>query len=247
MPDQDRLSAIVDRFRLIVSPVAPENANLAVFGTARGAASRVVFLPDAGNLGKEARRALLTVRVDWGGRFNPLVAALPKRVEHNLSEYPLMADVASLMCAEARNRRCGLHSVISRLGEVLVVHMLRARIAAGSTQPGLVAGLSDPRLSRAVVAMHDDPGRPWRREELAEIAGMSLSRFCEVFHDRVGEAPSAYLRRWRLVLARQDLRRGDRIDAIARRYGYGSPEGFARAFRKRYGRNPASFRHEIAA
>ena len=48
-------------------------------------------------------------------------------------------------------------------------------------------------------------------------------------------------------LARQDVARGDRIDAVARRYGYASPEGFARAFRRHYGENPIALRARLAA
>lgn len=55
-----------------------------------------------------------------------------------------------------------------------------------------------------------------------------------------------YLRRWRLILAHQDLVRGDRVEAVARRYAYASPEGFTRAFRKAYGVAPVSLRTAAA-
>jgi len=64
----------------------------------------------------------------------------------------------------------------------------------------------------------------------------------EMFLALVGEPPAAYLRRWRLTLARQDAARGDRVDAIARRYGYVSPEGFTRAFKKHFGQSPVTLR-----
>ena len=95
--------------------------------------------------------------------------------------------------------------------------------------------------------MHDHPGRDWRNADLAHIAGLSLSRFAEMFGTLVGEPPAAYLRKWRLILARQDVVKGDRIDAIARRYGYASSEGFARAFKKHFGENPISLRPKPVA
>ena len=119
---------------------------------------------------------------------------------------------------------------------------LRYDLSAGSTEPGLLSGLSDARLSRAIVAIHGNPGRNWRNDDLAEVAGLSLSRFAETFASVVGETPAAYLRRWRLLVARQDLQNGDRVDAVARRYGYQSAEGFARAFRQHYGQNPLAMR-----
>ncbi|MEX0343724.1 MAG: helix-turn-helix domain-containing protein [Rhizobiaceae bacterium] len=247
MPQSDRLTALVSRFRLVVSPSPADEANLAIVGTSQDAPDRVLFHPGKSAIGLHSASLLLTAKVEWGGTNNPLVAALPEKVEYDLADRPMMANVAALMCGEVQNRRCGLHSVISRLGEVLVVHMLRAQMEAGSTRPGLVGGLSDPRLGRAIVAIHDNPGHAWRREELAEIAGMSLSRFSELFLERVGETPSAYLRRWRLILAQQDLRDGDRVETIAHRYGYESADGFTRAFRRYYGQNPVAYRNRIAA
>jgi AraC-like DNA-binding protein len=52
----------------------------------------------------------------------------------------------------------------------------------------------------------------------------------------------AYLRRWRMTLARQDLDRGHRVQAVARRYGYGSSEALARAFQRQFGLNPVAAR-----
>jgi AraC-like DNA-binding protein len=57
----------------------------------------------------------------------------------------------------------------------------------------------------------------------------------------------AYLRHWRLTVAHQDLVRGDRVEQVARRYGYGSGEGFSRAFRARFGVNPVAMRQPRAA
>lgn len=247
MPHFDRLTALISRFRLIVSPDTPERSNLAVLDDGSGQARTVVFHPDGRGFAADASGILLSAKVDWGGPSNPLIAALPETVAINLADNPDIAGVVRLMCSEINAPRCGLGPVISRLGEVLVVHMLRAEIASGATETGLVGGLSDPRLSRAIVAIHEEPGRAWRREDLAELAGMSLSRFCELFLERVGETPSAYLRRWRLVLAQQDLRQGGRVEVIARRFGYSSPEGFARAFRRQFGENPVDYRGRAAA
>jgi len=192
-------------------------------------------------------QVLFAAEVDWGGASNPLVAALPTTVEFDLSNDTESMGLIMLMQSELAAQRCGADPVISRLGEILIVRMLRTQIEAGSTQPGLLAGLSDPRISRAIVAIHDHPGRNWRNEDLALIAGLSLSRFAEVFLAMVGEPPAAYLRRWRLTLAQKDVVKGDRVDAIARRYGYASSEGFARAFKKHFGENPIALRRKPAA
>jgi AraC-like DNA-binding protein len=152
-----------------------------------------------------------------------------------------------LFKAELDAQHCGVRPILNRLAEVLVIRLLRAEINRGATRPGLVAGLADPRLARAIVAMHDDPGRAWRNEDLAAEAGLSLSRFAETFQNTVGETPQSYLRRWRMTLARQDIARGERVQAVARRYGYASPEALSRAFARQFDVNPLALRREAVS
>ena len=243
MDRYDRLTTLIDRFKLAVAPAAPGDANLIVFATPGGAPDRVRFRTRGAGFEPGDGQALFCARVDWGGSTNPLLTALPDTVDVDLCCDPDSVGLARMMQSEIAGRRCGADTVLSRLGEVLMVRMMRAEIEAGSTRPGLLAGLSDPRLSRAIVAMHDRPGRPWRNDDLAQIAGMSLSRFAETFLAEVGEPPGGYLRRWRLTLARQDIAKGRRVDAVARRYGFSSPEGLTRAFRKQFGETPIALRH----
>lgn len=129
----------------------------------------------------------------------------------------------------------------------MVVRILRHLMQQGHAESGILAGLSDPRLSRAIVSMHDQPDQLWTVEDLSYVAGLSLSRFSELFVEVVGETPMAYLRRWRLILAWQDIVSGDRVSAVAHRYGYGSTEGFSRAFRRHYGKTPIQVRTGLAA
>lgn len=246
MPTYDRLATLMERFSLNVRPAPVELATLVVTGNQPGVPDRVWFGAAGVGAGLMPESVLFSAAVDWGGASNPLVAALPERFALDLSGDAETAGLVRLMRSEFEAGRCGSASIVNRLGEVVIVRLLRAQIETGSTKPGLLGGLSDPRLSRALVSIHAHPGRPWRNEDLAAIAGLSLSRFAEMFVAIVGETPSAYLRRWRLTLARQDLQKGDQIGAIARRYGYQSAEGFARAFRQRYGLNPVALRPRAA-
>lgn len=243
MERYDRLTTLISRFTLAVVPTVLEDANLIVITSSDGIADRVRFRTRGTGFGSIDGEMLFCARVDWSGPDNPLLTALPEMVEIDLSGDTDSIGLVRMMQSEIIGRRCGVDTVLSRLGEVLMVRMMRAEIEAGSTDPGLLAGLSDPRLSRAIVAMHDQPGYPWRNEDLAHRAGMSLSRFAEAFLKEVGETPAAYLRRWRLILACQDLAKGHRVDVVARRYGFSSPVGFARAFKKHFGKTPISMRH----
>ncbi|MCL5776355.1 AraC family transcriptional regulator [Limibaculum sp. FT325] len=241
----DRLSALIARFSLSVRPVTGGEANLGVLCDAGEAGMHVVLTPRAtGALGLGP--GALAARLDWGGASNPLIAALPERVEMAVDAASETAALLRVFAAEAREMRCGAGSVLDRLGEVIVIRLLRAEMGRGAAGPGLIAGLADARLSRAIVSMHDDLGRAWTVADLAAEAGLSPSRFAEVFAGAVGETPFAYLRGWRMALARQDLAGGARVESVARRYGYTSGEALTRAFRKAFGESPTALRRHAA-
>jgi len=239
----DRLSALITRFDLRVLRVPLGEGNMAVFGDPEtGAPGRVEIrtrdgVPAAGP--NEAPVAACSI--DWGGAANPLMAALPATVSLPIRDVETRA-LLDLFLAEAGGRRCGSDKVLERLAEVLVIRLMRQQIERGAAEPGVLAGLADVRLSRAISALHEDPGRSWSNGELAAVAGMSLSRFADAFRAVVGEAPQSYLRRWRMTLARQDMDRGARVQAVARRYGYASSEALARAFHRQFGVNPTELR-----
>ncbi|MEO9874872.1 MAG: AraC family transcriptional regulator [Anderseniella sp.] len=237
MPRYDRLSALLARFELHVTPKDRTSSNLGILAREHDdVPDRIVFSPEQSideNIAG-ADTVLFCAEVAWGGSFNPLLSTLPTLIEIAIDEDSELLHITSLLQIEGNKPRCGSGTILDRLGEVLLVRLLRSQIEAGTTRAGLLGGLSDQRLSRAIVAMHEAPGRQWRNEDLADIAGLSLSRFSELFAARVGDTPIAYLRRWRMVLAHQDAERGDRIQTIARRYGYGSGEALSRAFRREF-------------
>ena len=45
-----------------------------------------------------------------------------------------------------------------------------------------------------------------------------------------------------MILARQDIASGDRIQSVARRLGYSSSEALSRAFNRHYGECPVAVR-----
>ncbi|PTX50936.1 transcriptional regulator, AraC family [Gemmobacter caeni] len=243
----DRLSSLMARFTLSVSPAPVGTGNLIVLATQDGTADHALLCLRGKALHSGERAPLLSARVDWGGVANPLASALPDPVRVDLRQDAEGATLIRLLQAEITGPRCGSASVIARLTEVLIVRMLRDCIASGSATPGLLAGLADPRLSRAIVAIHDQPEKTWLNDDLAVIAGLSLSRFADLFTVTMGETPGAYARRWRLLLARQDLARGQRVERVAHRYGYGSAEGFSRAYRQHFGTAPIAERKRHSA
>ncbi len=244
----DRLSALVSRFELDVKPVERSQANLVISRAPDATVPQhVCFTPeDTVPLAADGQRVVVfAARARWGGTVNPLINALPAQLDLGIEDDSEMHSLTTLLVAEGVQRRCGSGSVVNRLGEVLLVRLLRSLLSAGTAEVGLLGGLADPRLSAAIVAMHERPGQAWRIEQLALEAGLSTSRFADHFTRTVGQTPMAYLRNWRMVLARQDIEHGDRIQAIAARYGYASSEALSRAFRRHFGHSPIALRPHV--
>src|SRR6202041_2694831 len=93
---------------------------------------------------------------------------------------------------------------------------MKARLLNG----GVLMALADPRLSRAVAAIHERPEHPWTLEELASAAGMSRARFAVHFRDVAGVTPFDYLADWRIGIAQTMLKRGVPLKIVAPSVGY---------------------------
>ena len=108
--------------------------------------------------------------------------------------------------------------------------------------PGLLRGLADARVARALRHMHDDPARAWTVAQLATKAALSRSAFYERFTRTVGLAPMEYLLAWRMALAKDLLRRQALgIAEVAERVGYGSASTFSTAFSRHVGQPPGRY------
>ncbi len=176
-----------------------------------------------------------------GGELHPLVRALPSFVLLPISRVQGLELSLTLLFAETEQLRCGQRVLADRLFEVVLIQLLRWLVdnpTDGSFQQGLLSGLSDPKLALALVAMHDEPGRVWALQDLADVAGMSRSSFASRFKAAVGQAPAAYLADWRLSLAQQQLKRGRSIKQLADELGYANPSALSRVFSQRVGASP---------
>jgi AraC-like DNA-binding protein len=107
--------------------------------------------------------------------------------------------------------------------------------------------LADPRLGKALIALHTEPSRDWELTEMASIAGMSRARFAMHFRDVTGETPANYLASWRITLAQSLLRAGRPIKHVSLEVGYGSPSALTRAFVRKIGMSPRSWLRSIQA
>lgn len=147
-----------------------------------------------------------------------LVSLLPQLI--HVRDEARLTTLLQLVSEESRTDRPGREVILARLVEVLLIEALRSSSGADSV-PGLLRGLADDRLTVALRQMHDRPTRPWTVPELAKAAALSRSSFFERFRRAVGVAPMEYLLHWRMVLAKDLLRRdAGGVAEIAQQVGY---------------------------
>ncbi|MFC7301694.1 AraC family transcriptional regulator [Cognatiluteimonas weifangensis] len=176
-----------------------------------------------------------------GGERHPLARALPPLIALPLETVEGLEDSLRLLFAETTRVRCGHRLLADRLFEVVLIQLLRWLLdhpAEAGIRPGLITGLSDPRLARALVAMHEAPGAAWSLQRLAGVAGMSRTSFATTFKAVVGQTPADYLAQWRMALAQVGLREGVALKLLADELGYANPSALSRAFSARTGLAP---------
>ena len=189
-----------------------------------------------------------TLHFDGGDR-NPIVAALPPLVVVPLQAVPGLLPTLELLFAETDRPRCGSRLLADRLFEVVLIQLLRWVVdhpQAAGVSGGLRMGLHDPRLARALVALHAAPREEWPLARMAQVAGMSRSAFAEAFRSATGTTPAAYLTDWRLTLASAQLRAGQPQKLVAAELGFSNGSALSRAFKQRFGRSPRSWLTESA-
>jgi AraC-like DNA-binding protein len=161
-----------------------------------------------------------------GGARNPIVQSLPPVMVVPLAAIGELDDTLHLLFAEADRQRCGSRLLTNRLFEVALIQILRWVVdhpdAAGVSH-GLMRGLSDARLARTLVAMHQAPQDEWTLPRMAATAGMSRSAFAAVFKEVMQATPAAYLLDWRLSLACAQLRAGVAVKQVAIEWGLPIP------------------------
>ena len=147
------------------------------------------------------------------------------------------------MMAELRERQAGADMVLQQLAITLLVQALRLHLAQG-LKGGIswLFALGDPRMAAAITAMHNDPGRRWTLQLLAECAGMSRTVFTIKFKETVGQSPMEYLTRWRMLLAGERLTNSSAsIAVVAHTLGYESESAFSTAFKRVMGSSPRQY------
>ncbi|MFZ5890851.1 MAG: cupin domain-containing protein [Myxococcota bacterium] len=148
------------------------------------------------------------------------------------------------LASERASTRAGRTALLAKLAEALFIETLRRYMAElPAEQTGWLAAARDPALGRALAAIHREPADAWTVAKLAHQAGVSRSVFAARFNQLLGEAPLAYVARWRIQLGARLLETTeDSVLQIALNVGYESEAAFNRAFKREFDLPPARYR-----
>lgn len=178
------------------------------------------------------------------GSRNPMIEALPPSFVVRRDEGgAAFRDLAKVLSYSAQNGLLGQRVIMDKLADSLFVMAVCAYAQKSQDQKGLLAALADPRMAKALAAIHTEPGKDWRVDTLAQAAGMSRTSFSVEFTRFLGVAPFQYLTEWRIAEARRLLRdRRLSVAAVAERLGYQSEAAFRRTFKRIEGVGPGEVR-----
>ena len=178
--------------------------------------------------------------------YNPVLNALPSLVVIRCGESSSALDMVSrLLAEEAKRGEVGNGLILNRLSEALFVLVLRHYMKRDENKKGILAAVADPRLAKALLAIHRSPEERWQVGSLAQVAGMSRTVFAQRFAEVLEQTPIDYLTRWRMQLAQQWLReRREPVSVVAKKLGYETETAFRRAFQRITGMTPGRLRRQ---
>ncbi|ENM5759816.1 TPA: cupin domain-containing protein [Vibrio mimicus] len=171
-------------------------------------------------------------------RDSPLFRALPDALIIPLAKLDGLAPTINLLFDEAFSQRYAHNAVVASLLDLLLLLLLRHLVEHNLCESGLLAAMTDPKLAKAIEAIHANPDTPWTIVDLAKLAGMSRAQFAARFHQVIGQPPLSYVTESRLLLAQQLLLAGQPVKFIALEVGYSGGVAFSRAFERQFGLTP---------
>lgn len=201
---------------------------------------------DASRLEAVERSRVVLVELRPAPGAESVAADLPRQlvVRDFAGVEPQMAALAGAMGSGCeRVAAVGEGTVCNRIATVIIAVAMRTWSGHGCAPDEWLVRSSDPQLARALDAIHEDPAAPWTVADLATVATMSRSVFAERFRRALGRSPASYLTEVRVARAKRYLGKdGLSVGETSRRLGYGSEEGFSRAFSRHVGATPSQWR-----
>ena len=180
------------------------------------------------------------------GTHNPVLRALPDCVIVRAGDASAsFKHLASLLLDTSARAGLGRQVLLNSLAASLFI-LAVCEFAEQSANPrGVFAALADPKLAKALQAIHARPGDDWSIAALASVAGMSRTTFVERFSRLLELPPMQYVTQWRVSQAKMMLQnRQLSVASIAEQLGYKSEPAFRKLFKRITGIGPGEQRSQ---
>lgn len=210
---------------------------------------RFEFMRYGGELGEDGKAIHEETRLTCGVlgfdqlAAQKLVSQLPQviHISNDSGKLPgQLQALIQLMEQEAVTLAPGGETVMAHLADIIVIQAIRSWINdSPAASKGWLGALKDPKLGKALAAIHAHPESNWTVDRLATQAGMSRSGFSARFSDVIGTSVKHYLTEWRMNLARMKIMQSHTTLAeLAEELGYQSEAAFSRAYKRVFGVPP---------
>lgn len=154
-----------------------------------------------------------------------------------------LRDQFVMLLAESARPGVGSRVLTEALLKQCLILALRRWIENDSSPLPWLAAMADTRLSRALLAIFEQPAVAYTVDSLAQIAGMSRSAFASAFRTAFGQSPMSLVKLVRLRRASELLITTSLpVTEITRRVGFSSRSNFSQAFSQLYGMDPSLYR-----
>ncbi len=178
---------------------------------------------------------------------SPLQQTLPPFIHvqgRNEQPQPYVDHLLRLIAQESASGGPCTPMVINRLVRILLIKAIQGCPAQATEDNGnWLKALKDSAIGQALEVMHREPEIPWTVASLAERVAMSRSVFSARFTELVGKPPLEYLTEWRMRKACMFLRSSQAgLKEVASQVGYESAAAFSKAFIRRIGVAPGTYR-----
>ena len=178
----------------------------------------------------------------------PLFSLLPDLVHIRAADQAgSLEATVRLLAGELSQQRPATDVVLNRLVDVLLIQVLRTWLESQPEHRGSWLGaLTDPTLSAALTALHQQPAHPWTVDTLADHVGVSRATLGRRFTDHIGESPQRLPDPVADGPGRESGSATPTIPCIASPSpsAYTSEHAFSRAFSRDRGQPPGRYRRE---
>lgn len=146
----------------------------------------------------------------------------------------ISAVVDKLLTVQLSDSPCKKLRIRSLLTEFLFLVISSVEKHAGSN-------VISSRIQQVKTRIDESVFKTLTLEQLAEHAGLSLSRFKQRFRDETGIPPGEYISRQKIKKAKEMLLKGIAVGTISTRLKFSSSQYFATVFRRYTGVSPKQF------